>query len=104
MTGPAIVILLLGMGGSWLARRILVRVLRKRHPETFARLGEPTHKTMQSVLPRHNEMHLRLWGFLWGFGFLALRDAAVNALAIAAIACEAALVGGTVLLFASALR
>lgn len=86
------------MAGSWLFRFLLLRVLRARHPSVFAALGEPSSRQLESMLPRHHEMHLGFWRYLWGRQAFRLGDAFVSALAAAILLSDVVLAGSVVML------
>ncbi|MDP2108876.1 MAG: hypothetical protein Q8J67_07495 [Rhodocyclaceae bacterium] len=94
MTGIAIVIILLAMGSGWLFRHLLLRVLRERHPDEFAALGQPTSQQLASLSPKLQELHLRFWKYLWGGKVFQIRDRLVTGLAAAALLADAALIVG----------
>lgn len=104
MTAYAVFVLLAGMIAGWALRRATIAVLRDRHPAEFARLGEPTGKQLLSHMPRHREMHLALFRFVWGFEFRAFPDALVRALAWATVLADLAMIAGALLLFFFAAR
>ena len=101
VTGYALFVLLAGMGAGWALRRALLALLRKRHPEEFARLGRPTGKQLESHLPRHREMHLGLWRFLWNGDHRRVDDAQVARLVWGIRAADLVLALGAVALFAA---
>ncbi len=94
MTGIAIVTLLLAMGCGWLFRNLLLRVLRERHPDEFAALGQPTSRQLASLSPKLHELHLRFWKYLWGGRVFQVRDNLVALLAVGALLADAALLVG----------
>jgi hypothetical protein len=87
------------MAGSWLFRFLLIRVLRLRHPEEFALIGEPTSRQLESLLPRHQEMHLQFWKYLWSGRPFLLGDWLVSALTTATLLSDLVLAGSVVSLF-----
>jgi hypothetical protein len=64
--GIAVLVILMAMACSWMCRGLLLRTLRDRHPDQFAELGQPTNRHLGSFLPRHQEMQIRFWKYLWG--------------------------------------
>ncbi len=94
MTGVAIVTLLLAMGCGWLFRNLLLRVLRERHPDEFAALGQPTSRQLASLSPKLHELHLRFWKYLWGGRVFQVKDNLVALLAAGALLADAALIAG----------
>ena len=84
MAGIAVLLLLTAMACSWLARVFLLRKLCSAHPQTFAMLGQPSLRQLESILPRFNNTSLRFWQFLWGREVMRLGDPSVAALAWAA--------------------
>lgn len=99
MGGQVILVLLTALSGSWLFRFLLVGALRRRHPQAFAALGEPSTRQLESMLPRHQEMHLRLWRFLWEGKVFLLRDWLTSSLAAATLLADLILVGSAAVLF-----
>ena len=102
MGGSVVLILLTAMAGSWLFRFMLLQVLRRNHPREFAALGEPSSRQLESMLPRHQGLHLRLWRYLWEGKVFLLGDRTVSALAVATLLCDLILVVSLVTLFWSA--
>jgi hypothetical protein len=102
MTALAVLILLGAMGSGWLSRQLLLRTLRLRHPGEFDALGSPSRRQLSSLLPKHREVQLGFWMYLWGGKFLLLRDSRVSALGSAALVSDAAVVVSAVFLFWSA--
>lgn len=94
MTGAAIVIILLAMGGGWLFRNLLLRVLRERHPDEFAALGQPTSQQLASLSPKLQELHLQFWRYLWGGKVFQVKDRLVASLAAGALLADVALIIG----------
>lgn len=102
LVGVAVAIILVAMGCGWLLRALLVRTLRDRHPAEFATLGRPSSRSLGSMLPRHREMQLQFWKYLWGKEIFLLRDSLVSGLASAARIADVALVAGAIMLIWSA--
>lgn len=102
VTGMSVLLILAAMGGGWLSRRLLLGLLRARHPGEFDELGNPSTRQLGSVLPRHQEVQLRFWKYLWGGQVFRLGDGHASALAVAALLCDAALAVGMALLLWSA--
>jgi hypothetical protein len=98
-TGVAVLIILVAMAGGWAARQLLLRRMRARHQREFDALGSPSSRELSSMLPKHNELQVRFWKYLWGGKFLVLDDRRVSILAGAALISDAALVAGVALLF-----
>lgn len=97
--GSGIVLLFFAaMAGSWLFRFALLRTLRLRHPAEFAALGAPSSRQLESMLPRHQEMHLRFWKYLWGGKAFLLGDRLVSGLALTALLSDVVLGGSAVAL------
>lgn len=94
MTGMAIVTILLAMGCGWLFRNLLLRVLRERHPDEFAALGQPTSQQLASLSPKLHELHLRFWKYLWGGRVFQVKDNLVALLAVGALLADAVLIVG----------
>lgn len=94
MTGVAIVTILLAMGSAWLFRNLLLRVLRDRHPDEFAALGQPTSQQLASLSPRLQELHIQFWRYLWGGKVFQVKDKLVTGLATAALLADVALIIG----------
>lgn len=99
MGREGVLILFAAMAGSWLFRFALLRALRVRHPVEFAALGEPSSRQLESMLPRHQEMHLRFWKYLWGGSIFLLGDRLVSGLAMAARLSDVILAVSAVALF-----
>lgn len=87
------------MAGSWLFRFLLIRALRFRHPAEFALVGEPTSRQLESLLPRHQEMHLQFWKYLWSGRPFLLGDWLVSTLTAATLLSDLALAGSVAALF-----
>jgi hypothetical protein len=104
MAGVAIVAILGGMGGSALFRGLLLRRLERRHPTVFAELGRPSARQLTSLLPKHGELQVQFWKYLWGRGAFSSGDKMVSALAAGAVLADLALLAGVVLLFWVAAR
>ncbi len=102
--GIAAVVILVSMAGGWLFRKWLLRALRERHPRTFAELGQPSTRQLESLLPRHGETQIRFWTYLWGGRVFSIGDKPAARLAVAAMTCDVALAAGVVLLLWSAGR
>jgi hypothetical protein len=99
VAGPTVLFLLGAMGGSWLFRTLLLRMLRARHPGAFAELGQPTSRQLASHLPRHRNMQIQFWKGLWGGKYFRTGDRLVSAIAGAALFFDIALVIAVVALF-----
>lgn len=104
MGREAVLIFFAAMAGSWLFRFVLLRVLRVRHPVEFAALGEPSSRQLESMLPRHQEMHLRFWKYLWGRSIFLLGDRLVSGLTMATRVSDVILALSAVALFWSAAK
>lgn len=104
LVGMAITIILVSMASGWLLRTLLLRTLRDRHPEEFAKLGQPSNRQLASLLPRNREVQLQFWRFLWGRNFLLMKDRFVSGLALGAMISDVVLGAGVVLLFWGASR
>ncbi|MHB1429819.1 MAG: hypothetical protein ACYCVW_14075 [Rhodocyclaceae bacterium] len=88
--------ILLAMGCGWLFRNLLLRVLRERHPDEFAALGQPTSRQLASLSPKLHELHLGFWKYLWGGRVFQVKDSMVALLAVGALLADAALIVGVV--------
>ncbi len=99
MKETVVLVLFSAMAGSWLFRFLLVRALQRRHPADFAAIGEPTSRQLESLLPRHQEMHLRLWKYLWSGRAFLLGDGLVSLLAAATLLSDLAVAGSVAALF-----
>jgi hypothetical protein len=97
-----VLILLTGMGAGWLARGLLLRTLRDRHPEVFAELGHPSARNLASVLPRHGDLQVKFWRYLWNGKVFLIQDRTASMLALIALFADAGLAIGTALLLWSA--
>jgi hypothetical protein len=97
-------LILLAMGSGWLFRSLLLRVLRERHPDEFAALGQPTSQQLASISPKLHELHIRFWKYLWGGRVFQVKDSLISLLAVGALLADAALIVGVVIFlwFASA--
>lgn len=102
MTGIAVVIILAGMAGGWLFRRLLLATLRKRHPREFAELGQPSDKQLASILPKHREQQIQFWKYLWDGRAFRLNDRLASGLAVASLVSDVALAVGLLVLLWSA--
>lgn len=102
MTGAAVLVLLSGMAGSWGFRNLLLKVLRKRHPEVFAALGAPGSRQLDSLHPRYRETQIKVWRYIWGREAFGLGDRTVAALAAGAMLADVALAVGVVMLVLAA--
>jgi len=98
----AVLGLLAAMAGGWAFRTFLLRTLRTRHPQEFAALGSPSRRQLASLLPKHQELHLKFWKYLWEGRAFRVNDRLVSGLASAALIADVALAGSVVLLFWSA--
>lgn len=98
----AFLILLVAMLGSWLFRAFLLKSLRIKHPSEFAALGYPSSRKLASLLPRHQEMHLKFWNFLWGGKFLQLKDRRISRIAFLALISDVAMAVSVLVLVWSA--
>lgn len=86
--------ILLAMGSGWLFRKLLLRVLRERHPDAFAALGRPTSQQLASLSPKLQELHIRFWKYLWGGKIFQVDDRRVSLLAAGALLADAVLIAG----------
>jgi len=98
MTGLAVIAILVGMGGGWLFRELLIKRLRTGHPQIFSELGEPSSRHLSSIVPRFQDMQLRFWKFVWGGQAFRIHDAMVSGLAVALIICNITLAAGAIAL------
>ena len=101
-TGAAVLVLLAAMAGSWIFRSLLLGMLRTRHPEEFAQLGHPSRRQLDSLSPRHGDLQVRFWTYLWGGKVFRIGDRRVAVVALAALISDIALVGSVAALFWSA--
>lgn len=99
MANSAVFMLLMAMAGSWLCRALLLRRIRTKHPDEFAALGSPSDRQLTSLLPRHQEMHIRFWTYLWGGKVFLIKDRWVSGLALLALISDTLLAGSMVFLF-----
>ena len=102
MAAVGVLILLGGMGTSWMARGLLLRTLRDRHPLVFAELGHPSQRNLASILPRHGDLQVQFWKYLWSSKVFRTQDYQVSILAAIALLSDVALVAGAGLLLWSA--
>ena len=102
MAAVGVLILLGAMGASWMARSLLLRTLRDRHPLVFAELGHPSQRNLTSILPRHGDLQLKFWKYLWSRKLFRIRDRQASILAAIALLADVALVVGSGLLLWSA--
>ncbi len=98
MLGPAVIAILAGMGGGLLFRELLIRTIRRHHPQTFSELGEPSSRKLSTIIPRYQDMQIRFWKFIWGGQFLRLRDNIVSILSVAILISNIVLAVGVVTL------
>ena len=102
MAAIGVLILLTAMGASWVARGLLLRTLRERHPHVFAELGQPSPRKLTSVLPRHGNLKVEFWKFLWGGKVFLIRDRQASMLASIALLADVGLAIWAALLLWSA--
>lgn len=104
MTGAAVIVILVGMGGSWAFRELLIRTLRDKHPQLYAELGQPSSRHLASIIPRYQDMQIRFWRFVWSGRALRNADPIVSLLAAALVVANIILAAGAAaLLWAVAL-
>jgi hypothetical protein len=97
--GMAILVLLAAMGCGWLFRLLILRMLRSRHPQEFADLGQPSSRQLVSLSPRLQELHIKFWKYLWGGKVFLNDDKRVTNLAWLALVSDAAVAGSVAVLF-----
>jgi len=102
MAAIAVMTILAAMAGSWLFRGLLLRALRMRHPDVFSELGRPSTLHLTSIHPRHGDMQIGFWKYLWGGSVFSRKDKRVSSLAVLAMACDVGLVLGVLVLIGSA--
>lgn len=102
MAGVAVLTLLAAMGTSWVVRGLLLRTLQERHPGVFAELGQPSQRNLASVLPRHGDLQVKFWRYLWGGKVFLIRDRQTSMLASIALLADVGLAIGAALLLWSA--
>jgi hypothetical protein len=102
VTGIAVMTLLAGMAGGWIFRRLLLRLLRDRHPREFAELGQPSDKQLDSILPKYREQQIQFWKYLWEGRAFRLNDRLASGLAVAALVSDVILAAGLAMLVWSA--
>jgi len=102
MAGVAIIAILLAMAVSWVIRGRLLRLLQDKHPEEFAALGYPSRRQLESMLPTHQELHIRFWKYIWGGKIFLVKDKLLSGLAGAALLADIAMATGALLLLWSA--
>lgn len=98
MVGPAVIAILVGMGGSWAFRELLIKRLRRSHPQEFKDLGEPSGRHLYSIVPRHHEMQIRFWRFVWGGRAFRMKDDVLASLTAALLVSNIVLAVGVVVL------
>jgi hypothetical protein len=76
MTGLAVIEILVGMGGSWLFRELLIKTL----------------------IPRYQDMQIQFWKFVWGGRAFRVKDQVVTVLAAAILISNIVLAAGVILL------
>lgn len=91
VAGVAIIVLVAAMGASWLARRLLLRRLERNYPQEFAELGSPSTKKLTSMHPRHHDMQISFWRFLWRGEAFRLGNVVMSALASIAVIADVAM-------------
>lgn len=94
MPAFAVLTILIAMAGGWLFRRLLLRALQQRHPHEFEGLGHPESRQLASLSPRHKELQIRFWKYLWEGKVFLLKDRQVSRLAWAALLADVALAVG----------
>jgi hypothetical protein len=102
MAGIAVMTILAAMAGNWLFRGLLLRELQTRHPDVFSELGRPSAPHLASIHPRHAEMQIRFWKYLWGGSVFSRRDKRISCLAVLAMLADVGLAVGVVALIGSA--
>lgn len=102
MAGMIILMIVVAMGCGWLFRTLLLRTLRVRHPDEFAALGYPSNRQMTSLLPKHQDLHLKFWHYLWGGKVFRVDDKRVTRLGWLALSSDIVLAGSVLALFWSA--
>lgn len=98
MPAVAVLTILIAMACGWLFRRLLLRALEQRHPHEFEGLGQPDSKKLASLSPRHKELQIRFWKYLWEGKVFRLEDSEVSRLAWAAMFADIVLAAGVVAL------
>jgi hypothetical protein len=98
MTGLAVIEILVGMGGSWLFRELLIKTLRTKHPQLFSELGEPSSRKLSTIIPRYQDMQIQFWKFVWGGRAFRVKDDVVTVLATAILISNIVLAAGVILL------
>jgi hypothetical protein len=98
VTAVAAVIILVAMAGGYVFRGLLLKTLRNKHAHVFAELGRPSNRELASILPRHGDVQIRFWKYLWGQRILLIDDKLVSRLAVAARVADVGLMAGMVLL------
>lgn len=98
MAGIAVMVILVAMGCSWMSRGLLLRALRDRHPGEFTALGQPTNRQLGSFLPRHQELQIRFWKYLWGGKFALTGDSYASVLSWVLRVSDVALAAGVLAL------
>lgn len=104
LAGIAVAVILASMACGWLSRALLIRTLRTKHPGEFSGLGRPSSRELGSLLPRHGEMQIQFWRYLWSGKVFQLKDNLASALATAALVSDVALGAGVALLLWTAAR
>lgn len=94
MAGLAVLTILIAMGCGWLFRRLLLKALQQRHPHEFESLGHPDSRQLASLSPRHKELQIRFWKYLWEGKVFRLEDSQVSRLAWAALIADVVLAAG----------
>ena len=102
MAAVGVLILLVAMGTSWAVRGLLLRTLRERHPLVFAELGHPSPRNLASVLPRHGDLQVKFWRYLWGGKVFLIQDRQASMLASVALLADVGMAIGAALLLWSA--
>jgi len=96
-----------GMGGVWVFRSILLRMLRVRHPSVFfSHLGAPRLGQLASRSLSRPKLNLqwRFLKFVWGGEFLRLRDPVITTVGAASFICDVGTLGLLVLLVSGGAR
>jgi len=98
LAGMAVLVMVVSLGAGWAFRMLLLKRLRTKYPQEFAALGEPNRRHLNSLLPRHHEVQLGFWKYLWGESAFQLKDPTVSALTWSARVSDVALTAGLLVL------
>lgn len=96
MEDVAIFGVVVGLGGAWLFRALLLRMLRVRHPAVFfSELGAPRlgQLAARSFFGPKWTLQWRFLRFVWRGEFLQLHDPIISSIGAASFICDIGTLG-----------